>query len=78
MAVESKERVDHRPRAERAEEAAASPCPHCDHRPVNRNFLTGMWSCLNCSAGGFLMWDSNGWAIRDTAVPMPLTLEGSR
>lgn len=64
------------PRAEVAEQAAASPCPLCNHRPIRRDFLSGMWSCSNCGERGMLMWDGGkDWPPRDTAVPMPLELD---
>lgn len=67
------------PRAEQAEEAAASPCPFCNHRPIRREFGPGMWSCSNCGERGMLMFDARSdWPPRDTGVPMPLTLEGAR
>lgn len=58
------------PSAEVAEQAAASPCPFCNHRPIRRDFLTGMWSCSNCGERGQLMFDAK-WPPRDSAVPMP-------
>jgi ribosomal protein L37AE/L43A len=67
-------RLEEQPRAERAEQAAASPCGFCGHRPIRRDFLTGMWSCSNCGERGMLMWDSK-WPPRDTAEPIALELE---
>lgn len=69
------------PRAEVAEQAAAAPCPFCNHRPINRDLRAGMWSCSNCGEGGMLMADRNadqprsGWPFGDTAVPMSLEFD---
>jgi ribosomal protein L37AE/L43A len=74
-----KQAVSGMPRAEVAEQAAASPCPFCNHRPIHRVIRAGVWSCSNCGERGMLMAGRNagrapefGWPFRDTAVPMPL------
>ena len=67
MADSRKTRV---PLAERAEAAAASACPHCGYRSVDRRFGSGVWSCPNCGESGVLSWEP-GTRPRDTATPDP-------
>lgn len=57
------------PRAEVAEQSAASPCPYCAQRPVGRNFRTGQWICCNCGEYGPMAWEP-GTPPRETATPL--------
>lgn len=61
-------------RAEVAEQAAASPCPYCNHRPVERDFLIGLWHCANCGESGRLAFEPDT-PPRETAVPQALEFD---
>jgi ribosomal protein L37AE/L43A len=66
--------MSEQPRAEVAEQAAASPCPYCHHRPIERDYLTGLWHCCNCGESGHLEFEE-GAPPRETAVPQALEFD---